>query len=426
LLILLRIIMHRVSVLLLAAIVAAAICPFKTGNVENGKKGDCPFSSTQFQPDPEITANGCTCKTNCGAGFQDLFNCDWCYTKDGCNKGKDFCVYPADKEYESQRADAKLDFLWSNIAADNTPGPPPNPVVAFTESVQTSFDRFSDFMPRGRVKVIHGQGAVCKFKMEMNSSSPYTGVLKKGNVARGLIRMGSALPVDAKSKSGVVPGLGIKFMRSNVPSANFVALYSLSALPDNDYNFMAKTLSNHLPPAQGIGANALAKKFTQKSGCPTMVGLSDICKYDIDGSLTPAAKLVFPFELRLDSKEKQFPSTPIDGNQLLKQLSSIPANTNLFEVSAFFDPKHAQSGEPAAILGTMVTDGPCVLSKFGDENLFFKHQLVEEDWQLQRTWIPFLKPMRDCSSFKSEISVEPPKGQCKTKSSASVLKSEEM
>lgn len=415
--------MHRVSVLLLAAIVAAAICPFKAGNVENGKKGGCPFSSTQFQPVPDITANGCTCKTNCVAGVTDGFNCDFCETESNCNKGQDFCVYPANKTYESQSADAKLDYLWSNIDADHTAGPPSNPLAAFQESIQTSFDRTGDVMPSGRVKVIHGNGAVCKFKMEMNSKSPFTGVLKSGNVARGLIRMGSALPVDGASKSGVVPGLGIKFMRSKVPSGNFVALFSLSPLPDNNYNFMAKTLSNHLPRAEGPAALALAKKFEQKSGCPTMVGLSDICKYDIDGSLVK--KVVFPYELKLDSKVIQFPSDAINGDQLLKQLSSIPENTALFQVSAFTDPKEAQSGLPAAILGTMVTDGPCVVSKFGDENLFFKHQLVEEDWDLQRTWPGYLQPMRDCSS-ESPISVTPPQPQCKTASSASVLKSEGM
>lgn len=241
----------------------------------------------------------------------------------------------------------------------------------------------------------------------MSSSSPFTGVLKAGNTGHGLVRMGSALPVD--EKSGVVPGLGIKFMRSKVPSASFVSLVSLSPLPNNEYNFFADTFSNHIPPAEGLAATALAKKFTQKSGCPTQVGLSDVCKYDSDGNT--ADKPVFPYELTQRSKVVQFPSTPITQAQLQEQLISITEGTPLFEVGYFTDPKHAQSGVPATVLGTMVTDGPCVNSLFGDESLFFKHQLIEEDWAAEPFWMGYLDPHKDCSMDRP-LSMTPPQPQC--------------
>lgn len=44
----------------------------------------------------------------------------------------------------------------------------------------------------------------------------------------GLIRLGPALAVT--ETSGLVPGLGIKFMRSGVKSGNFVALVKLDPL----------------------------------------------------------------------------------------------------------------------------------------------------------------------------------------------------
>lgn len=425
--------MHRVSVLLLTAIVAAAVCPFKAGKVEsagNGKDAGCPFATQDLQDPfrgPDVTENGCICKTPCGASATDLFNCDWCFTQGNCGKvglkgRSDKCVYPVNNTYESQDWDAKLNQLWKNIDADHTSGSANSAAGGFTESVQTSFDNIGDTMPIGRSKVIHGIGAVCKFKLEMSSSSPFTGVFKAGDTAHGLIRMGSALPVD--TKSGVVPGLGIKFLRSKVPSANFVALVSLSPLPNNEYNFFAETFSNHIPPAAGVAAIALAKKFTQKSGCPTQVGLSDICKYDSDGNT--ADKPAFPFQVTLRSKVVQFPSTPINQGQLQEQLASIPAGTPLFEVGYFSDPKESQSGAPATILGTMVTDGPCVNSKFGDERLFFKHQLIEEDWAAEPYWMGYLDHQKDCSIDRA-LSQTPPQPQCpqpKHAGSDSALKSE--
>jgi len=389
----------RVLIILVALVVLAqSKCPFNNGQKIGGKI-HCPHNLKE-EIAREVTAQGCTCKTDCGASIHDGYNCDWCYTQDGCGMrgltgSYDYCVWPSVAAYENLTWDQKQSGLWTQVTADETSADIANPLTMLVESIQDTFHVNADVMPKGRKKVIHGVGAVCKFNMEISKNSPYTGVFAAGTTAHGLIRMGSALSVD--KESGVVPGVGIKFLRTGVQSGNYVALYTLGALPDNNYNFFEKTISNHIPGSpQGAKEKVLITKFQQSSNCVTMVGLSDICKYGTDGKSVASPK--FPFQVTMDSKQIQFPSTPVMQDQLQTQLAAIPSGTPLYEVGYYNSPKDFKNGEKPVVLGTMVTDGPCVNSKFGDESLFFRHQPMEEDFALEPTWPGYLDPNEDCAS----------------------------
>ena len=63
--------------------------------------------------------------------------------------------------------------------------------------------------------------------MDVSNDSPFTGLFKAGETVSGLIRMGSA-----KDFPGLVPGIGLKMLRTGKMSANLVALHKLDALPD--------------------------------------------------------------------------------------------------------------------------------------------------------------------------------------------------
>jgi len=391
-------------------VLAQSKCPFNNGQKIGGKI-HCPHNLKEATA-RDVTARGCTCKTDCGASISDGYNCGWCFTQDGCGirgiKGTyDYCVWPSVASYEDLTWDQKQNGLWTQITADETSADIANPLTMLTESVQDTFHVNSDVMPAGRKKVIHGVGAVCKFNMEISKDSPYTGVFAAGTTAHGLIRMGSALAVD--KKSGVVPGVGVKFLRTGVQSGNYVALHTLAPLPDNDYNFFAKTISNHIPGTpQGAKEKVLIKKFQQASNCVTMVGLSDICKYGTDGKSVASPK--FPFQVTMDSKQIQLPSTPVMQDELQTQLAAIPSKTPLYEVSYYASPKDFKNGEKPVVLGTIVTDGPCVNSKFGDESLFFRHQLMEEDFALEQTWPGYLDSKEDCA-IDTPVNGTPPR-QC--------------
>ena len=56
------------------------------------------------------------------------------------------------------------------------------------------------------------------------------------------------------------PGMGLKFLRDGVDSANLVAMYSVDGQP-NDWNFFSHDFSNHVAPATGMLTKMLAKRF---------------------------------------------------------------------------------------------------------------------------------------------------------------------
>ena len=152
--------------------------------------------------------------------------------------------------------------------------------------------------------------------------------------------MGSATEVT--KSSGLIPGLGIKFPRTNAKSGNFVALHSLDPLPDNSYNFFAKSFSNHIPPPVDRLKKVLSKKFNQASGCAIQVGLSDLA------SVTQAGEKVehpeFPFQLILEPADVSMPADPIDTATLSTRLNAIPIGTALFNVYAYRSPQAYAAG----------------------------------------------------------------------------------
>jgi len=376
---------------------ATSACPF-------GRSSDAPSTSldalpTHLTASPDAgqnTAMGCECKTACGASIDDGFKCDWCHTPTGCGKfgivgisrqgWYDYCVYPDDPSFEAKTFEEKNTFFWGMVTQDKHRAKEyPSPARAVTEDVQTSFWNFKDTMPAGRVKVIHGIGAVCQFKLDVAAGSPYTGLFAPGPQL-GFVRMGGALTWDAKSQ-GYPPGLGIKFARTGLPSGGYVGLVSLD---EALFNFMGKNFSNHIAAADGLAPKVLVKKFNQASQCPTRVGLSDMATYSQDGMTVAEPKV--PFKLYLvPSQEVQRSNDPKGISEVMADLESFKKGTSLMSVYAcgkgLGDAENQPTtggvenacGDPFK-LGEMVTTTECTTSAWGDAKFFFRHQPIEEDW----------------------------------------------
>eukprot|EP00927_Polykrikos_kofoidii_P057612 TRINITY_DN5176_c0_g3_i1.p1 TRINITY_DN5176_c0_g3~~TRINITY_DN5176_c0_g3_i1.p1 ORF type:complete len:441 (-),score=56.18 TRINITY_DN5176_c0_g3_i1:150-1472(-) len=341
--------------------------------------------------DPDVTASGCTCKSACGATLTvNNSACDWCWTTDrNCGKFSirgnwDYCVYPKMGSWESQSSEEKESQLWNLITSAESLGkssPMPSLVTtvtkALSESMITVFDDQWDVLPKGRSKVIHSQGVVCKFDLDVASKS-FSGLFGAGK-SKGIIRMGSATPSD--SSLGIHPGIAVKFLRSGVRSANFVAL---SAAPTSEsYDFFSRKMSNQVAPAKAL---QMTGKFQQASGCINQVGLSDVCRYSQNGTASVA---VFPYEIQFDPADVHFPSSnaKVSPEKLMQQLASIDAGRHIFDVYTYDSPGAKKQGRREKF-GTMTTTSKCVQSLFGDGQLFFRHQRMEEDFAVKPEWIP--------------------------------------
>jgi len=353
-----------------------------------------------LKPAEITTHDGCTCKKACGTNvYEDYGRCDWCYTKDGCGtsglKGSwDYCEYSPMQDFESQLYSDKTAQLWSRIT---DPGvvDQSGPAHLFAKSLKdavsismiTPFDDQWEVLPPGREKVIHGQGVMCQFDLAVRPDSPFTGILASGTQS-GLIRLGSAVSLNEPLIGNIFPGFGIKFLRSGVHSAGFVGLRK--AGKGGSYNFFDSTFSNHVPPEDAL---VKLNKFQQASGCIDMVGLSDVCSYTQDGQKVD--KPVFPFELFFEpTGEVNFEDQKKGNDDLLNELAGIPDGTDVFEIRAFASPMDASQGNVITI-GTLTTKGTCHRSLFGDQELFFRHQRMEEDFALAPDWIQQMEVLGD-------------------------------
>eukprot|EP00928_Gymnodinium_smaydae_P055383 TRINITY_DN38943_c0_g1_i1.p1 TRINITY_DN38943_c0_g1~~TRINITY_DN38943_c0_g1_i1.p1 ORF type:complete len:410 (-),score=70.34 TRINITY_DN38943_c0_g1_i1:244-1473(-) len=353
--------------------------------------------SADIYSQPPATVLGCECSGPCSTGI--LFECDVapvCKVKSkDCAHGVadwstslfshyDYCTYDAYQAYEALSAEKKKAMLMAHATSDQHSGVYPSlPGVLLgimAESVMVSFNSSADVFPEKRKKYIHSVGVVGGVRFDSSGDHGYSGLFQ--GAEHGVIRFSSAK--EPTKNGGTTPGMALKFLRDGRPSANFVAMYSLDGQPATDTNFFAHDWSNHIHLTNNFGLKLIAKKFWQASYCPLMVGLSDLSS-DSSGK---AGK--FPFRLDFHALvESDCPSD--DYATCLRNLENIAVGTKLFEVRAVAEPK----AEPMLIGHISLTDR-LTTSKFGDEELFFKHQHMEEDYMLRPAWLDAIDRTTQC------------------------------
>jgi len=367
----------------------------------NLAKSECPFTGkasasenakdVKDGPDPETTTpNGCTCNSVCGATIDDGFKLDWCTTDGECGMYSsvwgywDYCLYKdsAKPDWVSLSWNVKHDLTWAEIKADPTFGGY-HPPELFTQSVVTTFENEWDVLPAGRVKAIHGIGAVCPFSVSISSDSPFTGLLKPDSSITGFIRMGAGIDFMDPLSSGFLPGAAVKFMRTGTSSANVVLFNELNPLPNGNHNLFAVPLKNHVSGnINDITTMAAAEKFCQTGNCITKVGLSHFCTHDQDGN--EVSTPIFPFKLTFDlTGEVNFKEEkPSSNEEFMSQFQTIVVGTKLYTIRAHNGP----DDEEGIVLGDVITTDECISSYYGDTRLFFKHQWIEADADLKPEW----------------------------------------
>jgi len=361
-------------------------------------------------PDSDTTTvRGCECESACGATIDfGRSKCDWCYTKDKCGhfsytrrKYYDYCLYPERRDYEADDWKIKEANLYEQIIADNTPGVEQNTIGLLAESVITSLEANWDVMPAGRKKFIHSIAGICKIDLTITDTK-YSGVFEQG-VTSGFMRMGPAMSVnkDARVNKGIAPGIGWKFMRTGVQSANWVTLHSQDNI--GNYNYFSVSQSNHVPPATGLAAKILSK-FYQASNCPTKVGLSYAAQFNQNGE--EAKDLKFPYKLVFQptvEAQNIMTEDPKTMDEILEAMRTIPIGTTVWNVYAQEDPSNNQLD----VLGHVKTTSPVDSSAFGDNSFFIRHQRWEEDMQLRPEWIPHTDP-EECGVGLESVDIIPP------------------
>jgi len=317
----------------------------------------------------------------------------------------DYCKQSPMQEFENQNYQQKTEQIWARVTDPSKVGKSVPAVLAAHTlatlvklSVISTFDNQHEVLETGRERVIHAQGVMCQVDMKVNSNSPFTGVLQPGTQS-GMMRLGSAASLDEPFAGRIFPGFGLKFLRSGVLSADWVSLRS--AGDAEGYDFFESAFSNHvIPQAVLVKLN----KFQQASGCIDMVGVSDACTYTQDGK--KVANPEFPFEVIFEPTGKvNFQNEKKSNDALLKELSGIADGSEILTVYAFASPKDKKQGNRIE-LGTVTTTGSCHQSLFGDQELFFRHQRMEEDFAQRPEWIQQMELLGDpvCEATPGPVS----------------------
>jgi len=290
-------------------------------------------------------------------------------------------------DYEKWPASAKVDHLWVNGAKRTqykTTMPALKPVDTgglissiLWKKVQTR----TDVAPAGYTKPIHPYGAMAKVKFVPVAGNGYTGLFQGSDY--GLLRL--SVTENPAEKGKFQPGLAWKALVDGKPSENVSALYTLAGQGGN-YNFFANELSNYvLTDANELASTIL---FSAVSTKPTLVMLNDMSEVTQKGVAvsTPKAPTQIYFVPRAEVKTK-FATSAHDFRYDLASLgagsklydvyaTSMEIKTSVFpSVSATYAKERRAS---ARKIGELELTSQMIVSAFGDEGVFFKHQRYED------------------------------------------------
>lgn len=295
-------------------------------------------------------------------------------------------TYYQSKAWLAKTAATKQAELWNEVINDKAPGAFPSAaelIGIFAESMEPSFSTAGDSMAKGliygtRTKYIHSVGVVGKVKFVPTKANTYSNAM--GGSDYGLIRLSSAAAPTADGSQPLAPGLGLKFLRDGMDSANLVAMYGVAGTP-GDWNFFSKDFYNHIGAATGAALEAVAYKFSSATSYIQEVALKDMAQSD-----------TYPFSLRFvphSDVHSLFP-TELTGAPMMyvDQLQTVPAGSTLYDVMAYDKPQ--ELGGVETNIGSLVLDGVLTSSKWGDQNLFFRHEKMDDDLKAHPEWAPYL------------------------------------
>lgn len=298
----------------------------------------------------------------------------------------------ASPAYLALSAEEKADRLWSNCLDDSTSAPwfssLDQGLKLLTEPMCPVFRTEGDELPEQgdgttRAKVIHTVGAVGRVEWRDVGGHNYSGIFK--GAQHGLARLSLALEPDTE-KLNTAPGMGLKFLRDGVDSANLVAMYSVDG--QESWNFFKNDFSNHIPDISFGKKATLGVKFATATRNIRQVGISDWGKYGGNGVETATPS--FPYRLRFHpTGDLSFPDTYV--RPITEDLVTIPSGSVLYQVFALDAPE--QLGGTEKRIGDLVLTSEMVTTKWGDQHFFIRHQDMAEDLQLRPEWNKYTPQM---------------------------------
>ena len=221
-----------------------------------------------------------------------------------------------------------------------------------------------------RRKAAHLNGSVGKAVWEDLGNHPYTGMFKGADT--GFIRLNVVGPVNENVDAPgpkMTPAISLKFLRDGMDSGNVVANQSFRG--QESYNFFENSVGT-IQRGDRSGLDAVHLHFKNASDFLGGVGNSEFASFEQDG--TEISDPVFPFEVIFEPLgDINMPADTYD-ETVFEFFAKIESDQVLYRVMAIAEPTEA-----AKHIGNIVLTTDLRTSKWGDENMYFRHTRLDDD-----------------------------------------------
>ncbi len=278
-------------------------------------------------------------------------------------------------DYAARKASEKRALLWSEIAADlhadgalpsRAPGGLSRLRLLSVDFNRGSFELPGDALPPERRKLVHTWGACARLRFEITHKTRYTGFFETGGEA--IARFS-----DAKGGGDFLPSIALKFFVDGQASRNLLTLPA-AARAKGDARCFSSAFSNAAPGATTFDGKLVQGAFERTSRAlggsrlhAVYLPLHHLASIAENGE-APAVAVV-PDRVELRPTQDAIRACP-EGVDFRAALAAVPAGTKLFDVLAA-----AAIDEPTEILGAIWQDSAWLASRYGDERLFFAHDV---------------------------------------------------
>lgn len=299
-------------------------------------------------------------------------------------------------------ASAKLSNLVSLTGADRSPQPGLNAKEIF---FKTSSDEY--LLESAQTQSEMGVVAQVRFEWtEEGRSAGYTGLFERADHC--LMRISA---VSEKETADLAGGVAVKCLRDGVASGDIITMWSPAGFSNAPHGYAGSCrifgvpYMNHATFKDLLDADVRKSLqvdfsdflFSRADAMNSNLGLSHFAEYTQEGA--KADEMNFPFAVMFvpTAEVQELPCSwgeeydatgkNPDLYEGLSQARGIKPGMNVFDVYAVKEPWAEQSGEPDLLkLGTLKATSEADFSRFGDEHLFFQHNLFQEVTAVYPQW----------------------------------------
>lgn len=245
---------------------------------------------------------------------------------------------------------------------------------SFSEQALTSH---GDELEPGRHKIIHAFGAEARmhFVVSPKARPGYTGIFQSGAPC-AIARFSLASKPDTNTS---IPGLALKiFIDGDRASVNLLMMHSVDS--QVGHNYFAQEFSNILPPAVALPKRLLARGFEHgaelfgaKGTNPGRLTLEHLASTLPDGERIAAPSVPYQLIFKPTAYARSLMANATAADDFRVKLAGLSVGQAIYDIHTL------KAGDPTGntvFLGQLVLAAPIVSSRYGDETLYFQHNMA--------------------------------------------------